>query len=121
MPLDRVPRQPFYMTVDQGTHRRRCSCFMVCRFPLVLIFMVALGPFADANPPDPIAIGSLCDWDDYYDDVLLPIVPESVLQSALLLDLNPLFLVARSSPPTTTAAPAVATLLAFQFRSPPVP
>lgn len=95
----------------------------MCRSSLVLILLgglVALIPFADANPPDPIWIGGVYDGDDYDEIVLSPIFPDGVLESSLLVDFKTSLMVGGSLSFDAPSALAVSALLAFQFRSPPV-
>jgi hypothetical protein len=68
-----------------------------------------------------MGIGSFYEGDDPEDVSLPPISPDSLLEGARLPDLTPLLIVVGCLPPTATAAAAIATLLAFQFRSPPIP
>jgi len=121
MPLDRVPGQPFQLTVDQGADRWSHSWF-TCRSSFVLILLsvvLALAPLTDGSQPDPIWIGCVYDGND--DDVVLSFIsPGSVLEGTQPQDLEPFVVVVGRLPATTTTAPALATLRAFRFRSPPL-
>ena len=93
----------------------------MCRSSLVLILLsglVALAPFADANPPDSIWFAGVDDGDDV---VLSPVFADGVLGSALLVDFKTSLMVRGSLSLDAPAALAVSALLAFQFRSPPIP
>lgn len=95
----------------------------MCRSSLVLILLgglVALIPFAEANPPDPIWIAGLYDGDDYDEVILSPIFPDGVLESALLPDFKTSLMVVGSLSLDALPALAVSALLALQFRSPPI-
>lgn len=124
MPLDRVPGQPLHLTVDQGADRRRHSWFTLCRSSFVLILLsilLVLVSLADGSYPDPIWIGGVYDGDDDDDVVLSFISPSPVLGGAQPRDLEALLVVVGRLPATVTTPPAVATLRAFRFRSPPIP
>ncbi len=95
----------------------------MCRSSLVLILLsglVALVPFADANPPDSIWTGGVHDGDDYDDVVLSPIFADGILESALLVEFKTSLMAVASLSLDAPAALAVSALLAFQFRSPPL-
>jgi hypothetical protein len=95
----------------------------MCRSSLVLILLsglVALIPFADANPPDSMWTGGVHDGDDYENVGLSPIFAEGVLESALLKDFKTSPMVVASLPLDAPAALALSAHLAFQFRSPPL-